>query len=146
MYNTVDFYRLNVLQYLSSILLAGLAQSVERLIRNLQIGFQTSQYANVAQLVEQLIRNQQVVCSSHITSSSKKPQNFNGSRAFCSPNLCGNSETSMPIWCLNSAGCCTTIERSMVLKTEILLKICSSKKMKTGETTLNRVPICSQNL
>ena len=30
-------------------------------------------YASVAQSVEQLIRNQQVVCSSQITSSSKKP-------------------------------------------------------------------------
>ena len=29
-------------------------------------------YAGIAQSVEQLIRNQQVVCSSHITSSSKR--------------------------------------------------------------------------
>ena len=31
-----------------------------------------SEYASIAQSVEQLIRNQQVVCSSHITSSSKR--------------------------------------------------------------------------
>ena len=33
------------------------------------------EYASVAQSVEQLIRNQQVRCSSHPTSSTKRPEN-----------------------------------------------------------------------
>ena len=48
---------------------AGVAQSVEQLIRKNQVCDSKSEYANVAQSVEQLIRNQQVVCSSHIISS-----------------------------------------------------------------------------
>ena len=35
----------------------------------------STQYASVAQSVEQLIRNQQVRCSSHPTSSTKRPEN-----------------------------------------------------------------------
>ncbi len=34
-------------------------------------------FAGIAQSVEQLIRNQQVVCSSHITSSKKSPSSMN---------------------------------------------------------------------
>ena len=52
---------------------AGVAQSVEQLIRKNQVCDSKSEYANVAQSVEQLIRNQQVRCSSHPTSSIIKP-------------------------------------------------------------------------
>ena len=38
-----------------------------------KISFVFEKVAGVAQSVEQLIRNQQVVCSSHITSSIKNP-------------------------------------------------------------------------
>ena len=41
------------------------------------------QVAGIAQSVEQLIRNQQVVCSSHITSSMKNPCILNEYRDFC---------------------------------------------------------------
>ena len=61
---------------------ASVAQSVEQLIRNYQTGPQKIEYATVAQSVEQLIRNQQVVCSSHITSSTKSLEPC-GSRDFC---------------------------------------------------------------
>ena len=39
-------------------------------------------HAGIAQSVEQLIRNQQVVCSSHITSSTRKPLCIKGLRVF----------------------------------------------------------------
>ena len=51
---------------------ATVAQPVEQLIRNYQTGLWKIEYATVAQPVEQLIRNQQVVCSSHISSSKKR--------------------------------------------------------------------------
>ena len=39
-------------------------------------------HAGIAQSVEQLIRNQQVVCSSHITRSTRKPLYIKGLRVF----------------------------------------------------------------
>ena len=60
---------------------AGVAQSVEQLIRKNQVCDPKSEYANVAQSVEQLIRNQQVVCSSHIISS-RKQRKSNDFRCF----------------------------------------------------------------
>ena len=42
------------------------------------------EYAGIAQSVEQLIRNQQVACSSHVSSSTKKPRsNECGFFALC---------------------------------------------------------------
>ena len=52
-------------------------QPVRQVIWPCRTGWQNSLYATVAQSVEQLIRNQQVVCSSHISSSTPE-------RIFCS--------------------------------------------------------------
>ena len=43
--------------------------------------------AGIAQSVEQLIRNQQVVCSSHITSSKTAPKSFDFGAVFLFENL-----------------------------------------------------------
>ena len=69
---------------------AGVAQSVEQLIRKNQVCDSKSEYANVAQSVEQLIRNQQVRCSSHPTSS-KKHRKLRFSMLFC----CKNAENGV---------------------------------------------------
>ena len=43
-------------------------------------------FAGIAQSVEQLIRNQQVACSSHVSSSRKTVYHI-GKRSFCCPTV-----------------------------------------------------------